>query len=191
MPVPVVPQTDAAATAAEVDAFMEQEMKKADDDKNTTVETASQREEKVDETVQEAEKISPSTRAVPPAVAALDSALEPFLKPIQLKSQYIAVRVGYASFSHSTNQNKAAAAAAAAPQHQVMTIRNAIFFSWDDAKEFVEFETQKARDAKNDAAVGGEGGAKTVPFYSNVEWKAFDSLDKAEVGSQLVSLGPN
>jgi hypothetical protein len=190
MPVPVVAETDAAATAAEVDAFMEQEMKKADDDKNMTVEAASQREEKVDETVQEAKKISPSTRAVPPAVAALDSALKPFLKPIQLKNQYIAVRVGYASFSHSTNQNKAAAAAAA-PQHQVITIRNAIFFSWNDAKEFVEFETQEARDAKNDAAAGGEGGAKTVPFYSNVEWKAFDSLDKAEVGSQLVSLGPN
>lgn len=158
----------AAATAAEVDAFMDQEMKKADED----AAAASTDAAKPTETTPEA-KSSPAKPAakpaVPAAVAALDKSLAPYLRSIQLKNQYIAVRVGYVACSSCTN-----AASAGGMRPPVTAVRNAIFFSWEDAKQFVEFEKQKADDAK-------KGDDKTIPFYSNVEWKAFDRLDKAEV----------
>ena len=105
-----------------------------------------------------------------PEVAALDAKLAPYMKNPEeeaLKHQYIAVRLGYA------------APAMDAPG-QVTAVRNAIFLSWEDAKEFVEFENHKLASVEA-GGVGGKRDVMTVPFYSNVEWKAFDEFDKAEV----------
>jgi hypothetical protein len=160
-------ETD-AATAAEVDAFMEQEMKKADD-----------AEKLVDV---EATTTGTNKPSVPPAVAALDAALAPYMKKPEettTKNQYIAVRVGYATCPSCISKTKTVGKGAC-PRRPVTTIRNAIFLSWDDAKDFVEFEKQKEAAASLE---GEDEGVKTVPFYSNVEWKSFDRFDKAEVNS--------
>jgi hypothetical protein len=77
-------------------------------------------------------------------------------------------------------------------------VRNAIFLSWEDARHFVDFarrDAERAGGADSCAVGGGEGvmgsaleeasgrNVVEVPYYSNVEWRAFDSFSGAEVGS--------
>jgi hypothetical protein len=109
-----------------------------------------------------------------PAVAALDSSLAPYLNQIALKRQFIAVRVGYAS-SHGGGGSAAAG---------VTTVRNAIFLSWEDARHFVEFASSSPA-MEDGGLASAKRGAITVPYHSNVEWRAFDSLERAEVGSRV------
>ena len=126
-----------------------------------------------DETMKAAET-APTQKTVPAKLAPfMKAASSPAAKTpedkTESKNQYIAVRVGYATINHkSPKPNKAPTA--------VTTMRNAIFLSWEDARAFVEFEKQQ-----EDLAKGEEDTVKTVPFYSNVEWKAFDQFEKAEV----------
>eukprot|EP00956_Cyclotella_meneghiniana_P038592 scaffold156713_cov17-Cyclotella_meneghiniana.AAC.1 len=81
------PMATATATADEVDAFMEAEMKKAADNNDDDVDMAA----------------AVADEIIPEGVAALDAKLAPYMKNpeeetrvAQLKHQYIAVRLGYA-----------------------------------------------------------------------------------------------
>ena len=168
----------AAASVAEVDAFMDEEMKKDAGVEQLNPPAALETPDKM----MNAADVTLTQKAVPPAVAALDAKLAPFMnmKTIpqpqetkESKNQFIAVRVGYATKKLATSND--APNSESGTRSFVTTVRNAIFLSWDDAREFVEFEKQQ------DDLAEGEKTVKTVPFYSNVEWKAFDQFEKAEV----------
>ncbi|KAL9185833.1 hypothetical protein ACHAXT_003610 [Thalassiosira profunda] len=78
---------------------------------------------------------------------------------------YYAVRVGYAATGE-------------APNASVSTIRGAIFLRWQDVKDFVEFAASAAGPTVE--STSEDGGVIQVPFHHNVEYRKFDSLERAE-----------
>ena len=94
------------------------------------------------------------------------------------KPTYYAVRVGYAMSPQD--------GAVGTSQQHVSTIRSAIFLQWEDVQNFVEFTTASQGGSSNVAAAGAGAGAgserpsKVVPFHHNVEYKEFDTIERAE-----------
>ena len=148
------------AIVEEVDAFMDQEMKRTEEE----------------EVAPATEDGNDAIKKVPSTVAAMDTSLAPSVQVNVQKQQYIAVRVGYATCPSRTNESNKETC----HEHTVIPVRNAIFMNWEDAKALVEFEKEKVDGVAADKDVEG-GGVKAVPFHSNVEWRAFDKLVDAEV----------
>ena len=99
----------------------------------------------------------------------------PLLSLKSNKPTYYAVRVGYAV----SPQDGVAEGDVNNTSH-VSTIRSAIFLQWEDVRNFVEFTTGSSVAASADAAAGVERPSKVVPFHHNVEYKEFDSIERAE-----------
>eukprot|EP00804_Cyclotella_cryptica_P005021 CCRYP_020359-RA/>CCRYP_020359-RA protein AED:0.10 eAED:0.10 QI:236/1/1/1/0.85/0.75/8/252/634 len=114
------------------------------------------------------------------------------------QKQFIAVRVGYAACPSCIHSASAASGESLTggdcSRDRVTAVRNAIFLSWDDARHFVDYARQDAERAGGaaTAAVAVEEGVAgsaveasgrsvvEVPYYSNVEWRAFDTFSAAE-----------
>ena len=94
-------------------------------------------------------------------------------------STYYAVRVGYAVSPQD-------GAVGSTSQQHVSTIRSAIFLQWEDVQNFVEFTTTSQGGSSSVAAsaaagvAGSERPSKVVPFHHNVEYKEFDTIERAE-----------
>ena len=92
------------------------------------------------------------------------------------KPTYYAVRVGYAVSPQD-------GAVGSTSQQHVSTIRSAIFLQWEDVQNFVEFTTSGSSSVGASAAAGVAGSerpSKVVPFHHNVEYKEFDTIERAE-----------
>lgn len=98
------------------------------------------------------------------------------------KATYYAVRVGYAVCpSCSTSKNDGGSdqggSCVSNGRHIISAVRSAIFLQWEDVKNFVEFTTATKPPSAHLPSTGEETG---VPFLTDVEYKQFDDLQRAE-----------